>query len=571
MQDERLVNATRSLYIDKSYLILPVRFDASLVLIRVTENGVRKRKFGIKLAGGKPEYHVSACLKEFMGKTIEIECEGDPDGPLDSLILSDDPVQPDDLYSERYRQQYHFSAARGFINDPNGLVYYSGEYHLFYQHQPFGTDIGFDLKHWGHAVSPDLVHWSELDTAIYPDQLGGIYSGSTVVDWDNSSGFQTGSEPPLVAMYTVDGRNGDEHLPFVQCIASSNDRGRTWQKYQGNPVLDHIVGLNRDPRVFRHEPSNEWRMVIYLDDRETYAIFGSTDLKKWARLSEIILPESQDCPDLFELPVEGNPAETRWVFWTANTSYLVGSFDGTTFTPESEPLRRQPTGGAYAAQTWSDMPSDDSRVVQISWLLTNTPGMPFTHCMTVPCALSLTTTVKGVRLCTNPVSELENLRENRKRWTDLILDPDEDAAFDTGKPLSPIRYGDSIRYLLGKTGGCIDMECDIEISSAKIAGISIRGIEVSYHRESATLSIRKGPFEARQPGVPMELKDGIISLRILLDRVSIEVFSSDGLVSLPAATLPADDDHDLFVIAKGGRAVVRKLDCWQMKSIHDAP
>ena len=565
---EKETHATRSLYVDRSYLIMPVHFGASLVLMRISEAGARKRKFGIKLANADPDYFVSACLKEFMGKTIEIECEGESDGCLDSLMLSDEPVQPDDLYSERYRQQYHFSAARGFINDPNGLVYYAGEYHLYYQHQPFGTDIGFDLKHWGHAVSRDLLHWTELDTAIYPDKFGGIYSGSTVVDWDNSSGLQTGSEPPLVAMYTVDGRNGDEKLPAVQCIASSNDRGRTWQKYKENPVLDHIVGLNRDPRVFRHEPSNEWRMVMYLDDRETYAIFGSTDLKKWVKLSAIILPDSQDCPDLFELAVNGNPQETKWVLFVATTHYLVGSFDGTTFTPETEPVQHQPVGRAYAAQTWSDMPADDSRVVQISWFLTETPGMPFTNCMTVPCALSLTATPKGLRLCTNPVRELENLRKNRKSWTNLILDSEKHPKFDPRMQDSLIRYGDWVRYALGKTGDSVDIECDIVISSAKIAGISIRGIEISYHRKSSTLSFRRGPFDPRQTGVPMEPKAGVISLRILLDRVSIEVFSSDGQVSLPAAMLPVDDNHDLFVMAKGGSAVVRKLDCWQMKSIH---
>lgn len=568
MQDENQFNATRSLYVDRPYLILPVRFDASLVLMRISDNGVRKRRFGIKLAGGSPDYHVFACLREFMGKTIEVECEGEADGPLDSLTLSDDPVQADDLYSERYRQQYHFSSRRGFINDPNGLVYYEGEYHLYYQHQPFGTDIGFDLKHWGHAVSGDLVRWTELDTAVYPDELGSIFSGSTVVDWDNSSGFQSGSVPPLVAMYTVDGRNADEKLPLVQCIASSNDRGRSWQKHQENPALDHIVGLNRDPRVFRHGPSNEWRMVMYLDG-DTYAVFGSTDLKRWVKLSEIILPESQDCPDLFELPVDGNPGERKWVFWTANTRYLLGSFDGRTFTPESEPLRYQPAGTAYAAQTWSDMPSDDPRVVQISWFLTETPGMPFTHCMTVPCALSLTTTPKGVRLCAKPVRELESLRKDRRNWTSLILDPGECPEFDTRKRESPARFGDWVRYPLGKVGDCIDMECVIEIGTAEIAGISIRGIMVLYHRGNATLSIDTGIFsQRRSTSVPMELEDGAISLRILLDRVSIEVLSSDGLVSCPAAMLPVDDNHDLFATAKGGRAVVRSLNCWRMKSIH---
>jgi fructan beta-fructosidase len=172
-------------------------------------------------------------------------------------------------YAEPLRPQFHFTARKNWLNDPNGLVYVQGEYHQFFQYNPLGVD-GRDFKAWGHAVSPDLVHWRELDVALMPDKLGSIWSGSAVVDRENTSGFQTGAAPPLVVIYTTAGGKLAESKgePFTQSIAYSNDRGRTWTKYPGNPVVRNIVGENRDPKVIWHEPSKHWVMALYLaDDR----------------------------------------------------------------------------------------------------------------------------------------------------------------------------------------------------------------------------------------------------------------------------------------------------------------
>jgi len=296
------------------------------------------------------------------------------------------------LYQETYRPQFHFTPKTNWTNDPNGLMYYKGEYHLFFQHNPFGINWGHMT--WGHAVSPDMVHWTQLDHAIHPDELGTIFSGSGVVDWGNTAGFQTGEEAVLVCIYTSAGGTSPESegRPFTQSIAYSNDRGRTWTQYEGNPVLGHIAGSNRDPKVIWHEPTGKWVMALFLDGHD-YALFGSPDLKEWTRLSDVHVEGASECPDFFELPVDGDPASTRWVFWGASGNYLLGSFDGTSFTPEGESLRSNWGAHCYAAQTWSDIPPSDGRRLQIAWMAKGEyPGMPFNQQMSFPRELTLRTT-----------------------------------------------------------------------------------------------------------------------------------------------------------------------------------
>ena len=237
------------------------------------------------------------------------------------------------LYEEKYRPQFHFTAKRGWDNDPNGLVFYKGEYHLFFQHNPFGNQWG--NMTWGHAVSPDLVHWTQLRNAIEPDRMGTIFSGSAVVDWENTASFQTGPEETLVAIYTAAGGTSPESKgqPFTQCIACSNDRGRTFTKYRANPVVPHMVGDNRDPKVVWHVPTRKWIMTLYLSGND-YRFLASPDLKTWAKLHDITVPGCAECPDFFEMTVDGEPGVTKWVWTAANDKYLVGMFDGERFCPE---------------------------------------------------------------------------------------------------------------------------------------------------------------------------------------------------------------------------------------------
>ncbi|MFC1601814.1 glycoside hydrolase family 32 protein, partial [Candidatus Sumerlaeota bacterium] len=181
-------------------------------------------------------------------------------------------------YAERFRPQYHFSMQQGWINDPNGLVYYDGVYHLFCQH--YANDIKWGPMHWSHATSADLVNWQEQPIALYPDERGTCYSGSAVVDWRNTSGLGEHGEPALLAFYTAAGSKVTPPKPFTQCLAFSTDNGRTWRKYEGNPVLQNVVGANRDPKVFWHVPTKRWIMVLYLEGG-TFGLFGSPDATNW--------------------------------------------------------------------------------------------------------------------------------------------------------------------------------------------------------------------------------------------------------------------------------------------------
>ena len=206
-------------------------------------------------------------------------------------------------YQEKLRPQFHFSPKKGWTNDPNGLVCYKGEYHLFFEHNPF--DVKWGNMTWGHAISPDMVHWTQIENALEPDKMGTMFSGSAVVDWDNTAGFQKGEEKTIVLIYTAAGGSNPESKgqPFTQCIAYSTDRGRTFTKYAGNPVVPNIVGSNRDPKVTWHAPTRQWILTMFLDG-STYRFLASPDLKKWTMLQDISVPKTSECPDFFEMPVE---------------------------------------------------------------------------------------------------------------------------------------------------------------------------------------------------------------------------------------------------------------------------
>src|SRR5579871_2097633 len=281
------------------------------------------------------------------------------------------------LYDETYRPQFHFSPQRNWMNDTNGLVYYRGNYHLFFQHNPVGIEWG--NMTWGHAVSKDLVHWEQLPDALTPDALGTIFSGSAVQDAENTAGFGRGRNSTLVALYTAAGGTSDasKGQPFTQCLAYSTDGGRVWTKYERNPVLKHLRGENRDPKVVWYGPTRRWIMALYLDG-EDFALFSSPDLKTWSHLQDLKLSGGSECPDFFEMPVQGDANRRKWVFTAANGHYLVGDFDGNRFTPEAGPLAADYGANFYAGQTYSDIPANDGRRIQIAWMSGGRyPEMPF--------------------------------------------------------------------------------------------------------------------------------------------------------------------------------------------------
>jgi len=441
------------------------------------------------------------------------------------------------LYKEKYRPQFHFTAQKNWINDPNGLVYYKGEYHLFFQHNPFGITWG--NMTWGHAVSKDLIHWRQLRNAIEPDELGTIFSGSAVVDWKNTCGFQAGKENVLVAFYTSAGKHAPVPRPFTQSVAYSNDRGRTWVKYKDNPVVAHIRAENRDPKVVWHEPTQTWIMALYLD-ADDFLLLSSKDMKSWTPLQEIKLKGSDECPDFFELPVDGDRGNTRWVFWGGDGKYMVGTFDGRRFTPETDAIESK-VGYFSAAQTWSDIPSSDGRRIQIGWTKGDFPGMGFNQQFSIPCELSLRTFDEGIRLCRVPVREIEKLRVERYSIS-----------------AGTLKLGRGV--LSGISGELLEVRSEIDLGDTEEVVFVLRGTPVVYFAKDKTLFCRDRKAELR----PVNNR---IKLHILVDRTCIEIFANEGRVSM-FLSFPLDtNDTSVELFARWGRARVERLDIWSLKSI----
>ena len=525
---------SREIVIQKRFLHLPVKNGAPRRRVRVVIDGAIARSFEIEAGspGGAsaPDFWVSCDLEPFQGQRARIELEHETFdlALLRSFTQHDEPPGGEALYRESLRPQFHFSSRRGWHNDPNGLVYSAGLYHLFYQHNPYGIQWG--NMHWGHAVSEDLVHWRELGDALYPDALGTAFSGCGVVDWENTSGLQatdgcTGREgpPPLVCVFTSAGGTSPESegQPFTQGLLYSVDGGKSWQTYAENPVLGHVAGENRDPKVIWHPPSAQWVMALYLDGND-YALYGSPDLKAWTKLCDVVLPGCTECPDFFPLAVDGNPEDVRWVFWGANGTYLLGGFDGQTFVSDGPAQRYDWGGNAYAAQTWSDVPVGDPTLggarIQIAWLRVDPPRMPFSQQMTTPCKLTLRRTPSGVCLCSWPMREIESLYKQSFRWRVLDLAEGEN-------PLAELH------------GDLLDVWVEFEVGNpGATLALTLRGVELVYDAAAAQLA-------CQGRALPLPPVEGRVRLRALLDRCSLEIWGNDGLVTLALGVVPDAQNH----------------------------
>jgi fructan beta-fructosidase len=486
------------------------------------------------------------------------------------------------VYDETYRPQYHFTPARDWMNDPNGSIYYKGEYHLFYQYNPFANDWGH--MSWGHAVSRDLVHWEHLPVAI-PEENGiMIFSGSTVVDWHNSSGFckdaNAAESSCLVAIYT-----GHTEKLQTQNLAYSNDQGRTWTKYSGNPVLDLHMQDFRDPKVFWHEPSHKWVMVAALPTEHKVRFFGSTDLKHWAALSDFGPAGGTggvwECPDLFPLPVEGEAGQTRWVLSInlnpgglaggSADQYFVGQFDGTTFVnanPPSQVLWADYGKDFYASTSFSDIPATDGRRIWLGWLLNweyaaKVPTSPWRGVQSIPRSLGLKRFPEGIRLVQSPVKELATLRQNP------VSLGEQDIASANRALLTKKVRGDALEIIAELDAGN-SAEAGIRVRKGKDEATTIGADWL--HQEVFVDRTRSGDtslnerFPGRHAG-PL-LSHGIkqVKLHIFVDRSSVEFFVNDGSAVISDAIFPSPDSQDIELYSKNGEARIVKLEVWTLRS-----
>ncbi|MFM7128142.1 MAG: glycoside hydrolase family 32 protein, partial [bacterium] len=516
-----LLNPSREIQITNRFLNFPIKTGSPKCVVRLMQNGRLIVRNDMELAINQaPDWWAPMDVSAFNGQSVAIEVDRLPeDAKTLTLIDQSDVIEGSQtLYREPLRGQLHFSPQRGWNNDPNGLVYFNGEYHLFFQHNPYGWAWG--NMHWGHAVSRDLVHWSEIGDKLLPDEFGPMFSGSAVVDWQNTSGLGKPGKPPLVLFYTAAGD------PTVQCMAWSLD-GRNFTKYNSNPIIKQITPGNRDPKVIWHEPTKKWVMTLYVEQNKVHTIhfFISSDLKTWEKAS--IIDGFYECPDFFELPVDGNPANKKWVLTAANSEYMIGTFDGKNFRPETPKLPGHLGRGFYAAQTFSDIPSSDGRRIQIGWFQTATPCMPFNQSMTIPLELKLASTPEGPRLTWSAAKELDSLVSQRNALAPILLKPGK------ANPLA------------GYKAELARIDIDFVPGERAMLAMKLRGTDLNF--ESTREELKVNNHKAKAP-----LINGGQKLTIFVDRTGLEIFASGGLTYIPMPVNANPENLQFSLEAMGG-------------------
>ncbi len=520
-------NVSREFVIDQRYLHFHVKNGAAKKKVEVLSGGNVERFFDIELADAEADWWAFLDVSSWRGQklTVKVNRLREDSKGLQSITADGEIKDAATIYHESLRPRYHFTARRGWLNDPNGLVFYRGEYHLFFQHNPYGREWG--NMHWGHAVSRDLLHWEELSEALYPDKLGPMFSGSAVIDWNNTSGFGKSGEPPMILIYTAAGN------PAVQCVAYSTDSGRSFTKSAGNPVVKQFTPGNRDPKVIWHEPTKRWVMTLYVGfdenkdgkktTRHTIHFLTSPNLKDWKVTSQT--EGFFECPDFFELAVDGNTANKRWVLTGASSEYMVGSFDGEKFTAETPKLPGHRGKGFYAAQTFSDIPANDGRRIQIGWLQAPSPGMPFNQCMSLPLELNLLSTAAGPRLTWKPVSLAPVIAHS---------EPSKALSLQSGETTS----------LVKNTHGLIRVDTEFEPGADSELKFNVNGVPISYDAQKQELNVNGHR-------APAPLRGGKQKITIITDRTAFEVFASDGLTYVPMPVLWKEEARGVEASLRG--------------------
>ncbi|XP_034232383.1 levanase-like [Thrips palmi] len=517
------------------------------------------------------------------------------------IILGTLPGCADDapaaLAVDMMRPAFHYTPRFGWVNDPNGLVYADGEWHLFYQ-ADYETTLHGNMS-WGHAVSTDLVHWQELGVAISYDQHEQIFSGSAVVDKDCTSGLcAKAGEPVMIAIYTSYDQVPDPNSPLddqghstnrhfqSQHIASSTDRGRTWTKYAHNPVLDKKMYEFRDPKVSRR--GDHWLMLVQKSEEHVLQFYKSSDLIKWGDGKGGDGPAGEftglgatggvwECPDMFELPVDGDAKNTKWVLivninpgsrfgWGSAAQFFIGQFDGDTFHADGDYSWLDWGADNYATITWDSAPNGE--VVAIGWMSNwqytqVTPASTWRNAFTVPRLLELVTIDGKVRVVQNPVKNIDSLRDlsNAVHQSNLAV------ANDYTEP--------AIR------GRALDIVVEFDAGSAAEFGVKVYQGEhqetlIGYDKAKGQVFIDRRisgtvNFDALFPdrhSADLPLVGNKLKLRILVDHGSVEVFANRGEVAITDVIFPDPFKDGVSFYALNGTATVVSVDVYPMKTIH---
>ena len=557
---------------NQRYLLLPVEEVIPDVRVSMIVNNKEVNVADVRLAVNRVDYFVPLDLSDYAGKNILLKFKlgsNDPiRGKLSAVCCKEMKLSDtfDTGNREKFRPTYHFSPLYGWMNDPNGMVYKDGEYHLFYQHNPYGSKWG--NMHWGHAISKDLINWEHRPDAITPDALGTIFSGSAVVDTDNTAGFGAGA---IVAIYT---QNSDRQ---VQSIAYSTDNGRSFTKYENNPVLTSDARDFRDPKVFWHKETQRWIMLLAVG--QEMQIFSSSNLKDWA--FESSFGEGQgahggvwECPDLFELPVDGTN-EKKWVllcnlnpggpFGGSATQYFVGTFNGKEFVNESPSQTKWMDWGKdhYATVTWSDAP--DNRRIAIAWMsnwqyANDVPTSQYRSPNSVPRDLSLFTVDGETYLQSAPSPELLKLRDISKKRS------------------FKVNGTRTIKDMIAGNEGAYEIELTIENQYADVIGFRLYNdkgeeVDMQYDMKEKKFSMdrRKSGDVGFNENFPMLTWTAIesgkdeLKLRLFVDKSSVEAFVDGGRFVMTNQVFPSEPYTHIDFYSKGGAYKVDSFVIYKLK------
>lgn len=470
---------------------------------------------------------------------------------------SPDASNSEERFNEKYRPQYHFSPPSNWMNDPNGMVYLDGEYHLFYQHYPDGNKWG--PMHWGHAVSPDMIHWEHLPIALYPDSLGYIFSGSAVIDANNTTGFGSKDKPAMVAIYTYHDAKAEREgkVDFqTQGIAFSLDKGRTWTKYKSNPVLNN-PGIRdfRDPKVSWNEKLNKWVMILAVKDHVN--IYSSPDLKNWDFESEFGNDIGAhggvwECPDLF--PLIDDTGNTHWVMLVSinpggpqggsATQYFVGQFDGSEFIPYDTVTRWVDYGADnYAGVTWSNIPESDGRRLFLGWMsnwqyANEVPTTEWRSAMTIPRELKLQLIDKKPILVSVPVDELKELESTPIKFSETTNLKNSLFKLD----LSPSELPFEIHF-------------SSDLNDQLIISFTQENVQVNRANSGKT-----GFSDSFPATHSIDLKDvSMNNIQVYSDRSSIELFINGGQLVMTELVFPNSPYNKLWITNKNVESEITYL------------
>lgn len=486
------------------------------------------------------------------------------------LLLSSTAAAQTKLYTELYRPQFHFTPAVNWCNDPNGLVYNNGMYHLFYQHNPFGNVWGHMT--WGHATSTDLVHWKHLPIAIPEEKDTMIFSGTCVVDKNNTSGFGKAGKIPMVAVYTAHIENVNQS----QHIAYSLDDGVTWTKYNSNPVLDLHKKDFRDPKIFWHEGKKYWVMALMLPVEHIVQFYSSPNLKEWKHLSNFgpvgDTSGVWECPDLTQVPVEGMPGKKKWLLqmsMNASMQYFVGEFDGVQFKNENsttETVRPDYGPDYYAAIAYNQLPAAHLPTA-IGWInnwyyANDIPTTPWKSAMSLPRTLSVTKQSGQWVLLQKPFKNIQQLRNKAVTISTAVV---------TGNKTLPVKSNqfEMTMTLLPATG---TTTCGVKIAAGnnhyfEIGYDAVKQVVYTNRDNTAITGFNDNYKKMNHSETKVPLKNGVITLRIFFDNSIAEVFVNDGAAVVTSQFYNNKEDNSVILFSNNAATTFRAINFWTLKSI----